>query len=910
MTSSDWRWVGGAYLASAALSVAPLALVDHSLETDRILRLLVAAGQFGWALWLVRTASAHPPGGRTPWRLFAVALTVAAIATMLDAFAPVPGLAREDPGLTVGSVLLLVWYPVVGLGLWQLRRAGSDRPRRRRDAVALIDEGLMLIAVAVMTLTLGLTLYQGVLRFFNAGPELAVAFGFVVLDLAVFVPALGLLVESVVRRRGGMRSLLMVALLSRPVADVIFAAALHNGSRWAVAAAQVVWWASWGAFAPLARHSFAVQNLHRGAPRHVRVLGWPWRLVLVTGAALLIPLLVVTGQLHVFPGAEPIARPLLLLSGVLVFVRMCVLVHQLQGSLRTIAILERERGDMRLAALVRHVSEAILLCDEFGTIMWASPSLYRQVGRDKASLQGRLLTDVLHEADTAAVAPTLAELGNLGSEEVLYREFRIAGSDGTWRTLQVCGTNLLGVPEVGAFVLVGRDITEEKALQDKLRHLAYTDPLTGLANRSLFTERLNTALGLPRSSLGARTVAVLFIDLDDFKTVNDSLGHESGDLLLTTVADRLRGCLRPSDTAARFGGDEFAVLLADTDLEDAELIAERIVIALADPVHIGEQLLRPRASVGIAIADDVARSASVLLRNADIAMYTAKAGGKGFAATFSPDLHAQAIRRLQLKTALGEALGLDQLVLAYQPIVELSTSAIVGVEALLRWQHPVHGLIPPLDFIPLAEETGLIVPIGRWVLREACAQASAWLTESSGFTVNVNLSARQLTSPGLLTDVRAALIETGLPPQNLVLELTETVLLAEGDAAATIAVLGGLRELGVRLALDDFGTGYSSLSYLQRLPVDLIKIDKSFIDLEAIAPTACADLLEGMLSLANSLELPVVAEGIEHDAQLARLRSLSCQFGQGYLFAHPVSPLEVTRLLAAQSAFSTTTATG
>ena len=895
-------------MASVALCAAPLALVEQSVAADRGLRLMVAASQLGWALWLARAASARSSAGRLQWRLFAAALLTTAIATTLDALAPIPGLAQADPGLTIGSALLLLWYPLMGLGFLEFRRALLERPRSRRDAVTLIDDSLMLIAVGVVTLTIGLVLYQGVLRFFHAGPELLVAYGFVVLDLAVFIPGVALLTGSIVRRRRGLLSPLMAAVVTRPVADVAFAVALHSGSVWAVAVAHTLWWASWGAVVPLVLHPPGVRQPRASAPGHAPGQepgqapgrGSPWRLVLVTGAALLIPLLVITEQLHIFRAAATIARPLLLVSVVLVFARMSLLVRELQRSLATIATLERERGDVRVGALVRHVSEAILLCDEFGTITWASPSLHRQLGHGQAWLVGRPLTDVVHGADASAVAGALVELATLGPDEVLYREFRVARDDGAWRDLQVRGTNLLGVPEVRALVLVGRDVTEEKTLQDQLRRQAYTDPLTGLANRSLFAERLDGILRLTEPS-GETTPALLFIDLDDFKTVNDSVGHDIGDLLLITIAERLRGCVRPSDTVARLGGDEFAVLLADAAQGHAEKVAERIITTLADPVHIGGRLVRPSASVGIAVADDLATT-SVLLRNADIAMYTAKTGGKGVAATFHADMHAQAVRRLELKSALGEALALDQLILAYQPIVELSTSAIVGVEALLRWQHPVHGLVPPLDFIPLAEESGLIVPIGRWALREACAQATVWRSTFPEFTVSVNLSGRQLTSPGLLADVRAALTDSGLPPENLVLELTETMLLTEGDVAATIAVLGDLRRLGVRLAIDDFGTGYSSLSYLQQLPVDLLKIDKSFIDdLEEYAPLGGANLLQGMLSLGESLGLRVVAEGVEHAYQHTRLRGLSCHFGQGYLFGRPMPAPDVTTILAAES---------
>src|SRR5680860_383537 len=581
MQRTRWRGAALAYLAAVAVCAVPLAWVEPSAATDLVLRLGLAAGQLAGGLGLLRAAGTRPLGNSWTWRVFATALLVASLATTLDAFAPVPGLAKEDPGLTAGSALLLLWYPLVGLGFRDLLRGRDDSRGLRRDAVTLIDFSLLLIAVGVATLNVAFKLYRGVLGGFDPGAELVVALGFSAMDLAILVPGLALLITSLARRRGGLVPLVLAALLTRPVADVLFAAALGSGSDTLVAAAQVLWWSSWVAVAPLALYprptSQPTTRAPAPAPGHVAL----WRLVVLAGAALVIPLLVALEPLQPSPVAA-IARPLLLVSVVLVFARMALLVRELQRSLSTIAALERERGDARVGALVQHVSEIIMLCDACGVVHWASPSLQRQLGHQQARLLGRRVTELVHADDAGAVVAGLEQLAGLGPEEMLVCEFRVARDDGEWRHLQVRGTNLLGVADVGALVLVGRDITEQKTLEDQLRHQAFTDPLTGLANRKLFTDRLDAKFHGAASNLDT-SLALLFIDLDDFKTVNDSQGHAAGDLLLITIAERLRDCVRPSDIAARLGGDEFAVILGDSNREDAEIVAARIITALADP---------------------------------------------------------------------------------------------------------------------------------------------------------------------------------------------------------------------------------------------------------------------------------------------------------------------------------------
>jgi len=423
-------------------------------------------------------------------------------------------------------------------------------------------------------------------------------------------------------------------------------------------------------------------------------------------------------------------------------------------------------------------------------------------------------------------------------------------------------------------------------------HQALHDALTGLPNRALFLDRLEHALA--RAIRGGSEVAVLFLDLDRFKTVNDSLGHAAGDELLCAVSRRIVGCMRAADTAARLGGDEFAVLLEDLDsTHEAVRVAERIIAALEEPIGVADREVFVGASIGIATG---AYGAADLLRHADVAMYRAKALGKGRYAMFEAGMQAEVMDRLDLEADLQRAVDRGELAVFYQPIIALGTGELAGHEALVRWRHPTRGLLAPGAFIPLAEETGLVAPIGRFVLREACRQAARWAAFVPGLTMNVNLSGRELEDPRLLDDVTAVLRATGLPAERLVLEITETVLMQ--DTEATIERLRALRALGVRLAVDDFGTGYSSLRYLNRFPLDVLKMAKPFVD-GLGSPDGDPALARAIIELGSDLGLHIVAEGIERSPQLAHLQRLGCPYGQGFWFARPMPAAEATAALGA-----------
>jgi diguanylate cyclase (GGDEF)-like protein len=488
-----------------------------------------------------------------------------------------------------------------------------------------------------------------------------------------------------------------------------------------------------------------------------------------------------------------------------------------------------------------------------------------------------------------------------GSGSVYFAEFRRAIADQTTVEFEAfyepasTWVEIHAYPAQDGLSVYLRDVSVRKSLEEELRRQAFHDALTGLPNRALFLDRLQHALA--RADGHDRSIAILFLDLDNFKVVNDSLGHETGDRLLVQIAERLRSCLRTEDTAARFGGDEFTVLVEETgDEHDAIQIAKRLSDTLRAPVLLGGHEVYPSFSIGIATSAPDQDSADGLLRKADLAMYRAKTNGKGRYVVFDQSMNDAAVERLGLEADLRRAIERGELRLAYQPIVNLEDGRVCEVEALIRWQHPRRGLVSPAHFIPLAEETGLIVAVGQWVLEQACFQAVAWheAHPEAAPRLSVNLSAKQFQHPRLVEEIARSVRTSGLDPRMLTLEITESAIMADTDGAAETLVR--LKDLGIQLAIDDFGTGYSSLSYLKRFRVDTLKIDRSFVDHLGDDPHDTA-IVRGVIALAKSLNLAVTAEGIETAEQLDELTALGCDKGQGYYFARPLSPESLEALI-------------
>jgi diguanylate cyclase (GGDEF)-like protein/PAS domain S-box-containing protein len=575
---------------------------------------------------------------------------------------------------------------------------------------------------------------------------------------------------------------------------------------------------------------------------------------------------------------SPYAVPLLLMPLAAVYVG---------GS----ASVERIRSEDRFRAMAQNAADLVALVDPDGTLRYLSPSARSILGYDPETLVGKPVLDLVHPDERVKVEAILADLV-AASGKVTTTELRMIDADGDTRHFDTVLNNLLDNVSIGGVVFNGRDVTERKILERELEHQAFHDPLTGLANRALFRDRVAHALA--RSGRDNSETSVLFLDLDDFKTINDSLGHAAGDEVLAQVAVRLRGCLRPEDTAARLGGDEFAILLEEAGRSAAVMVAQRCLESLSVSFFALQREIVVRASIGIAVAAAGEWSAEELLRNADVAMYSAKGHGKQRYDVYLPDMRTAAVERVELESDLRRAIENEELFLHYQPIVALDEGRIIGVEALVRWQHPLRGAVSPASFIPLAEETGLIGPLGRLVLVQACRQAHRWASTDSPIRVNVNISAKQLQDPRFVDEVAGILDATGLDPGLLVLEITESTVMRDADES--LVRLQHLRKLGLSLAIDDFGTGYSSLSYLKRFPIDVLKIDKSFVDGLTHGAEEAA-LVKAIVQIGRTLRLRTVAEGIEGADQVAELRRIGCDAGQGFYFSRPLATREITALL-------------
>jgi diguanylate cyclase (GGDEF)-like protein/PAS domain S-box-containing protein len=560
--------------------------------------------------------------------------------------------------------------------------------------------------------------------------------------------------------------------------------------------------------------------------------------------------------------------------------------------------LRQRQTEERFRGILQNASDIVVIVDSHGQITYSTPSLARNLGRGDEEVLGHQLAEFLDEDDATRADALFTEFGVRTRPAEAIADWHLRHRDGRLMAFEVLSNNMLGDSRVGGIVLTMRDVSERRALEVQLKHQAFHDSLTGLSNRALFRDRAEHALA--RVSRLGTCVAMLMLDLDDFKVVNDTRGHAAGDDLLQVVAARLQNTLRSGVTVSRFGGDEFAILVEDlTEVCEAEAFAERVLALFATSFAVQGEEMTVRASVGLVVTGGVHDwlDMTELMRCADIALYAAKGRGKGQVVLYHQDLQTRMLDRLSQRSDLERAITAEEFVLHFQPIVVIATGAVVGCEALIRWQHPTRGLVPPLEFIQLAEETGLIVDIGRWVIDTACAQIRAWADAGlPRHRMSVNVSARQLHEPTFVDDMRRALRRHNVPRGQLVMELTESLFAL--DLPEVSAQLRGLRELGIKIAMDDFGTGYSSLAYLQKFHLDILKIDKSFVDGLGDGSADGGTLVKAIISLAASLQLEVVAEGVERTDQRDELQIMGCRLGQGYLYSKPVDSDAMTELLS------------
>jgi len=563
-------------------------------------------------------------------------------------------------------------------------------------------------------------------------------------------------------------------------------------------------------------------------------------------------------------------------------------VNGIVGNLHDIT--ELREAHERFRSAFEHAPIGMGMSDLEGRIIQTNAAYGKILGRRPEDLVGMGTGDLTHPDDREWSSTEMRDFV-LGGSDTYQSEKRYIHSDGhvVWASLSI---SCVRDDEKRPLYLIGQaeDITERRELRERLAHAAIHDPLTGLPNRELFMDRVEVALR--RAARGGHYAGVIFLDLDRFKLINDSLGHDVGDQVLRAVADRLGGVMRTSDTLARFGGDEFTVLCEDIGNEgDALEVAQRLVMAMSQPLVLGSGEVFVSMSAGIALSG-AGESGAALLRNADVAMYRAKERGPSRMEVYRVDDEQNVVSRLRTSNELHRALERHELELHYQPLVDLHTETLVGMEALVRWQHPTRGLLLPYEFIPLAEDSGLIVPLGAWVLKEACRQTAAWQADRSRrgqdnarLNISVNVSAVQLADPGFPRQVAEAIEDSGIDPDHLWLEITESTLMRDADEA--VVVLQAFRELGLHVEIDDFGTGYSSLSYLQRFPVETLKIDRSFVeDLDQRSDNSA--IVRAIIGLGDSLGLSIVAEGVERRTQVTRLQGLGCHLAQGYLFGRPL----------------------
>jgi diguanylate cyclase (GGDEF)-like protein/PAS domain S-box-containing protein len=844
------------------------------------------------------------PATRRTWWLLAGALACYTAGNLVHA---TYWLFDIDPFPSIGDVFYLAFYPLVFAAILTVVRAAAVRVQWGRLA---LDSSILLIG------------FGGFFWFFVIEPMAAsqqdenmlrylLAQSYIAMNCLVLLACGVLLMHSgaaPIPRRALL--LLTLGFASMSLADIVWAMSKVGGSYLPGGVSDAMYLSCYVWLAASAREQL------RGMPPVRRAPG-AFTTVLIEGLPYIA--MMVSFLMLVYVESSSATSPVNLMT-ISIFVLTALVMLRQGVLLRDDALLRERRAaglvEARYASLIRNASDVFMITDVEGQLRFASPAAARTFAIHPDELVGRNLLDLWADGERERLSTFLAEVAASRGRTIGPVEAVVETGERR-STLECVGSNLIDDTAIAGLTLNFRDVTERKVLEEQLRKAAFHDPLTLLANRSLFWNRVEHALALAQRT--SQRVAVMFLDLDNFKIVNDSLGHDAGDRLLLAAAQRLVKSTRPSDTVARLGGDEFAILLEGIGTDaDIELVAQSVSEAFNQPLLLDGRETETTASIGVACSrsgDDAAQ----LLRNADIAMYCAKTAGKARLVVFQPQMQEQIHDRLRLEQDLDLALARNEFFLEFQPVVDLTSRELLGVEALVRWNHPQRGVVMPGEFIPIAEESNRIVELGRRVLIEACTQVRA-LSDSVAagrdLRIAVNISGRHLQQGNLAEDVRNALEVSGLEPGSLVIELTESTIMQ--NTGLNLERFRDLKALGVRLAIDDFGVGYSSLSYLHRFPIDILKIDRAFVS-RMTEQNGGPELARAVVMLGTTLGLETIAEGIENEDQVATLLDLGCVAGQGFLFAGSSSLGEVatsafmtrrTRLRAERAAYVDLTATG
>lgn len=862
------------------------AVITGTLEPQLQVRLvqgayLVVGLPTIYALWLASRDAQTDLDSREVWRDLGFAVGFWWLGDVLSGVFAIANLEAPQ-NLLVTDAAYLLSYPMAMRAMARFPGLGATRATRLRVQLDVI--------VACMTLAT-------VFYWFSPIEVTVGGVDFWLRDLLTMTYPIGdgmLLVSSllVLNRQSDPQSARVVRLLTagfalRTLADMVFARTLLPSTLVYETVTHTAWLGWYGVISLAATEARALKPATSAPARRFGGTEWlPWICVTVLSAVLV--WLVLSGKIIQARGVS-VGMFTLLLT---VLVRQGF-VNREQRELDRLAA-DRD-AEQRLTALVRHASELIMVVEADSTIRFVSASVDRVLGRQATTVRGGLATALVHPDDMTLFELMLSRVAQSPTgEETLTA--RLAHGAGGWRWMEMICTNRASAQGIQGVVVNLRDITERRELEGKLEWQAFHDSMTGLANRILFADRVAHALS--RRERVPMNLGVLFIDLDHFKSINDTMGHPAGDAVLREVARRILHDVRSADTVARLGGDEFAVLLEDVTEKESGEAADRLLHHLNQPFVIDGREVFIGASIGVAVAEP-GMSIEELVGHADVAMYVAKSEGRKRVVRFEQRMRERNTERLLIEADLRKALDSGELSVHYQPQVDLDTGEVLGAEALLRWAHPIRGMIPPSRFIPIAEQAGLVVELSRFVLQTACRDAAGWRLpnqEPASLHVAVNLSGRHLQDPGVVEDVRFAIEDAQLEPGLLTIEITESVMM--NDTESAIAVLRQLKALNTTIAIDDFGTGYSSLSYLQQFPIDVLKIDKSFID--KIGTTDSGDALaRAILSLGDALGLATVAEGIETSRQLEHLQTMGCLLGQGFLLCRPMPAKTFADVLAA-----------